>query len=81
MNSDNTTVPTAAQISSSGSPSRRSDPRGPVPALSPSAGERSPTGPSTSAVGLKDFRSLIRLALDQGVPAAHLAALIAGDAS
>ena len=81
MNSDHTTVPTAAQIFSTGSSSRHSDPRGPVPALSPPQEGRSPSRLSAAAIGLEDFRSLIRLALDQGVPAARLAALIAGDAS
>jgi len=43
-------IPPADQISSTGSSSRHPDPQGPVPALSPPQGGRSPTRPSTSAV-------------------------------
>ena len=58
MNNDDTSIPTADQISLSGSPSRHSDPQGPVPALSPPAGGRSPTRPSTSAVCALVMRKL-----------------------
>lgn len=43
-------TPNADQITSTGSPSRHSDPQGPVPALRPPGGGRSPTRPSTAAV-------------------------------
>jgi len=46
----NCNVPPADEIFSSGSSSRHPDPQGPVPALSPPQGGRSPTRPSTSAV-------------------------------
>jgi hypothetical protein len=81
MNSYPTTIPTAAQISSSSSSSRSSDPRPPVPDLSAARGGSLPARPSTSAVALEDFRSLVRLALDKGVSSDELASLIAGDAS